>query len=124
MGYREDALNAARKKPDHPIHRGVDVQVHHLVSRKSVVKLEDILIARGYNIDTLANLVVLPCTLPGACHLRVQLHRGNHTGGDDDHPVRYHLYVAGLLARIRWDKFHGTLCTESQKKVQSKLVSR
>jgi hypothetical protein len=54
---------------------------------------------RGYDINNLKNLVFIPSTLQGACHLGVQPHRGNHAAefGDDDkdemHPTTYHEFV-------------------------------
>lgn len=135
MSYRDDVVKAAKKRPGHPLNHGIDMQAHHLVSRASIVgaslalvtgqyekdSLGGALIALGYNIDALANVVLLPCTLPGACHLHVQLHRGNHTSGDDDHPVKYHIYVAGLLATLRWKKSHGGLCKLTPEQIQHKV---
>ena len=80
----------------------------------------------GYEIDSLLNLVLLPCELEDACHMRVQLHRGDHKTPDlrrwevenrisideedDYHEVPYHDYVATAVAaqkiqvRRIWDK--------------------
>lgn len=68
----------------------------------------------GYEIDSLLNLVLLPCELEDACHMRVQLHRGDHKTPDlrrwevengisideedDYHEVPYHDYVATAVA--------------------------
>jgi len=59
-------------------------------------QLEDM----GYQINTIKNLVLLPCTLKGACHLGVQLHRGNHTFHDDEHPRSYHKEVTERIKSL------------------------
>ncbi len=89
-------------KPDHPIHNGIDMQAHHIISAKGVQlsglgwKLEGL----DYNINNVENLVFIPCTLAGACHLGVQLHRGNHTFHDDEHPRSYHVEVSDRIKRL------------------------
>jgi hypothetical protein len=59
------------------------------------------LIANGYDINCKENLVYLPSTLEGACHLSVQLHRSDHTfkdpGADGVHSRGYHEVVTDLL---------------------------
>jgi hypothetical protein len=60
---------------------------------------------RGYDINNLKNLVFIPSTLQGACHLGVQPHRGNHAAefeeSDNDkmHPTTYHEFVMRLLQK-------------------------
>ncbi|WOB11337.1 AHH domain-containing protein [Piscinibacter gummiphilus] len=68
----------------HPRHHNVGMQAHHLISSYAVNDLLPTQVRKNieyfnYNINCLENLVFLPCTLQGACHLGVQLHRGNHT---------------------------------------------
>ncbi len=90
------------------------MQAHHLISTSAVkdtkmeVLLEDI---RGYDINHHKNLVFLPGTLQGACHLSVQPHRGDHTtpieediddiyDDDEDHPDAYHRKIFKRLKAI------------------------
>ncbi|MFA0114338.1 AHH domain-containing protein [Vibrio sp. 10N.261.46.E11] len=105
MGYRKNILNRIKNDLSHPINHGFKMQVHHLVSKNGVIKSgkKSILEAYGYDINLAGNLVALPSTLGGACHLKVQLHRGNHTtpieDNDNDkvHPMSYHTYVKKML---------------------------
>ncbi|MGF1723352.1 AHH domain-containing protein [Photobacterium nomapromontoriensis] len=103
MGYRENVLGPAQNDPKHPIYHGFKMQVHHLLSKQGVndsgkgLKLK----AMGYDINLAGNLVALPSTLEGACHLKVQLHRGNHpkqlpvdtNDADLEHSDDYHEHV-------------------------------
>jgi len=90
----------------HPRHKGIPMQAHHLISAKGVdlSKLGGLLEKLGYNINTIKNLVFLPSTLPGACHLSIQPHRGDHktTAYDDEsaHTGSYHEFVARLVVGI------------------------
>ncbi|MEM5529947.1 AHH domain-containing protein [Gammaproteobacteria bacterium AS21] len=100
MGYRDKVLQQVGS--DHPINKGVKMQAHHLISRKALLdsSIENRLEDFKYDIDNVDNIALIPCTLQGACHLNVQLHRGNHPGvlrvdngnNDDDseHPDTYH----------------------------------
>lgn len=102
----------------HPLHHGIKMQAHHIISADGVQKssLGPKLIKLGYDINALKNLIFLPSTLQGACHLGVQPHRGNHSAisdpsptakstgrddgdayDDDDHPVGYHKLIARRL---------------------------
>lgn len=94
--YRDLILAAVSNDESHPIHHGIDMQAHHIISAQGIKDSGKgtMLINMKYNINVLDNLVLLPCTLPGACHLGVQLHRGNHTFHDDEHPRSYHKDVA------------------------------
>lgn len=99
-----------RIAPSHPRHHGVKMQAHHILSAEGVKmsglgpKLEKL----GYDINLEPNLVFLPSTLQGACHLGVQLHRGNHTAkvavseldDDADHPKNYHKLVKLMMEEI------------------------
>ncbi|NRR30302.1 AHH domain-containing protein [Oxalobacteraceae bacterium] len=93
----------------HPRHHGVKMQAHHLISAEGMKQsnLSHEMKTLGYNINVLKNLVFIPCTLQGACYLKVQPHRGNHTApvmqdeyDDDRHPSDYHDMVAKHLTRI------------------------
>jgi hypothetical protein len=91
------------------------MQAHHVLSEKGIKlsKLGEELEKFGYNINTLDNLVFIPSTLQGACHLGVQPHRGNHTSEFDDekeHPTTYHELVmkkVRLLERFLKDDCPG-----------------
>jgi len=74
----------------HPFHasNGFYMQIHHLLSQKgiadtgaSAIKIKNM----GYNMNRAGNLVALPSTLQGACHLGVQPHRGNHSFTEEAH---------------------------------------
>ncbi len=58
------------------------MDTHHLVSEKALDgcddDLKEMLIDKGYNINYLGNLVGIPATFKGACHLGVQVHRSDH----------------------------------------------
>lgn len=105
MGYREAVLEPAENDPSHPINHGFKMQVHHLLSKAGVEKTGKgpKLKSYGYEINLPGNLVALPCTLEGACHLQVQLHRGDHTAvidtndNDGEHPKTYHKFVKKLV---------------------------
>lgn len=112
----------------HPKHLGIKMQAHHLLSQEGIEisELGTKLVQFGYEIDDLENLVFLPCTLQGACHLGIQPHRGDHASAsarrparrfpgrnedideddydDDDHPYSYHRMVSRnvktLVARL------------------------
>jgi hypothetical protein len=124
MGYRETMTVRAGSDANHPLNKGVKMQAHHLISKKGVnlAFLKDELEHLGYDINVWENLVLLPCTLKGACHLKVQLHRGNHTApveagrfglvdaDDDDVALSYHGVVAGLLLTVKTDIDRGEIC--------------
>lgn len=98
--YRKRLLRAIDE--DHPIHNGIDMQAHHIISAKgiSLSGLDWKLKEYSYFINNIENLVFIPCTLPGACHLGVQLHLGDHTFQDDDHPRSYHSDVSDRIKRL------------------------
>lgn len=100
------------KHPSHPRHHGIKMQAHHAISVKalSLTDLGPKFKKMDYNINLLPNLVFLPCTLQGACHLGIQPHRGDHTApadhesyDDDEHPRGYHDIVAKELRRVDED---------------------
>lgn len=67
---------------NHPTRKGVKMQAHHLISATAMKKLSHQVKKNieyfNYNINNINNLVFLPSTLQGACHLGVQPHIGNH----------------------------------------------
>jgi len=112
--YLKSLESQIKSDSRHPKHHNIQMQAHHIVSEKAV-KLAgkgyiDELLLLGYNINNLQNLIFLPSTLQGACHLGVQPHIGNHTAkssredsdenfsyNDDDHPKTYHDMVRRQL---------------------------
>lgn len=112
--YLKNLENEIKSDNRHPKHHNIQMQAHHIISEKAV-KLAgkeyiDELLLLGYNINTLQNLIFLPSTLQGACHLGVQPHIGNHTAkaplrsgdenfsyDDDEHPKTYHDMVRRQL---------------------------
>ncbi len=92
-------------KPNHPAKLGMRMQVHHLISKKSIKKKIKTQIKlglknKGYDIDDIDNLVALPNDYWGACHLEIQLHRSDHrnaTTDDDGHDIDYHRFVGNLI---------------------------
>jgi hypothetical protein len=113
-------------RPEHPINHGVPMQAHHALSAKGIdlsdlgEKLEDF----GYDINDFENLVYIPSTLPGACLLNIQPHRGDHkasspTGHDDDasRDATYHTRVSSAVK----DTFRtiGATCGTDMSKVKA-----
>jgi len=86
----------------HPLSHGIVMQAHHLISSKGAKNsgLEADLVELNYEINVVNNLVFLPSTLEGACHLNVQLHRGDHKAKIPD-TKNYHRYVQGQIADIK-----------------------
>lgn len=92
----------------HPRNNGVRMQAHHIISAEGMKRsqLGKKIEKFGYDINLLPNLVFIPCTLQGACHLNVQLHRGNHTANqdsydDDSEPRDYHNMVGRKIKELR-----------------------
>ncbi len=98
-GYRRRWVNNVRNISNHPFNQGIHMDTHHLISAEAVKlsKLGKRLIQKGYDINLLPNLVGFPATLPGACQLRCQLHRGDHTYKRWPGEKPYHRHVSSLL---------------------------
>ncbi len=98
-GYREKWLRHAYKHKPHPINYGIHMDTHHLISAEAVniSKLSQSLIDKGYMINDINNLVGFPATLPAACHLGLQLHRGDHLHKKTPYEKPYHKFVNTLL---------------------------
>ncbi len=102
MSKHLDNFNKAN--PGH-IKNDIKMQVHHLISKASMNHPAlngkgKIIKDKGYDIDSIDNLVALPNEYQGACHLEVQLHRSNHTNADktkEGHPISYHKRVASIV---------------------------
>ena len=84
--YREEWIKSANeynKKKAHPFCNGIQMDTHHIISGKALkeinMDLQEALINKGYNINSLSNLVGLPSSYKGACHLGIQVHRTGHT---------------------------------------------
>ncbi|ATD08778.1 AHH domain-containing protein [Pseudoalteromonas piscicida] len=127
--YRGALLKVVENDLEHPINNGIHMEAHHLISNESIkqAKMQSFLVDAGYDINHLSNLAFLPATLPGACHLNVQVHRGNHFGtlseqdNDDDavHPVYYHDVVRKMLIELKIKKLND--CGGEPEKVEKKL---
>jgi hypothetical protein len=111
LNYLE-SIQKNTQESGHPRHNGIAMQAHHLLT-VSGVKKSDVandLIDAGYNINWIGNVVFLPSTLKGACHLGIQPHRGDHTAiikffsgkdslADDKHPLNYHTLVKSKVEK-------------------------
>jgi len=132
MGYLQDLTNEIEGMRSHPRHYNIKMQAHHVLSKSGLnnSRLKTKLRLAGYDIDTVKNLVFIPCTLQGACHLVSQLHRGNHPdidpegdredADDEDtrHPKRYHDLVASL---IREEFKNVNICKLTANQVKAKM---
>ena len=105
--YLNRIKDATAHIADHPRHHGIKMQAHHLISADGVKRsgLGKELAQFGYDINLLPNLVFVPCTLQGACHLGVLPHRGNHTAivmedDDDAEPIDYHKMVGKRVREL------------------------
>lgn len=107
--YRDTLLKKIGDDLSHPIFNGVSMQAHHVVSAKGldISSAESQMNKVEYDINEVENLVFIPCTFQGACHLNTQLHRSNHTTTkkkegdlDDAHPRSYHQAVAELVDAV------------------------
>ncbi len=106
------------------------MQAHHIISVKGVELsgLVPYLIESGYDINSLPNLVLLPITLQGACHLGVQVHRRIRNtpmqpteGANDAHESpMYDIKVADRLADLSWPL--DMECREKNSKTVIKLL--
>ncbi|CAG21419.1 hypothetical protein PBPRA3103 [Photobacterium profundum SS9] len=78
--YRRRWVTNVKIIPSHPFNHGIHMDTHHLISKEAVniSKLGKLLVKKGFDINDLNNLVGFPATLPGACQLKTQLHRGDH----------------------------------------------
>jgi hypothetical protein len=126
--YLKRIKDAIEGDKDHPRNRGVKMQAHHIISGEGMrlSGLGQEIEKFGYDINLLPNLVFIPCTLPGACHLGVQPHRGNHTANvdqddyqDDLEPEDYHSMVA---RRVR--ELHLPLQKECEKGTVDEIASK
>jgi len=112
--YRNRLESAIKGSPDHPYHKNVRMQAHHLLSATAVKMLPEGVRRNleyfNYDINCLDNLSFIPSTLQGACYLGVQPHRGNHNvkladiadpEGDDSREDTYHLLVKARLIELK-----------------------
>lgn len=106
--YLKRIKDAIEHDKSHPRNNGVKMQAHHVISAEGMKRSElgKKIESFGYDINLLDNLVFIPCTLQGACHLSVQLHRGNHTANQDDYdddsePGSYHEMVRKKIKGLR-----------------------
>lgn len=134
--FREDLAEAIKDDRNHPFFNGIHMQAHHIISAKGMKDsgLGERVKSAGYDINHVKNLVFLPSTLPGACHLGVQPHRGDHKESinmaelniedddvedqsgddyktavydddDDDHADDYHDFISIRLKKLNSDVF-------------------
>ncbi|QUI72317.1 AHH domain-containing protein [Pseudoalteromonas piscicida] len=117
--YRDRLIANIKHKKDHPFHNGIHMAAHHLISKSGVTESElgEALVHKGYNINMIENLVFLPSTPQGACQLRVQLHRYDHTYSLSDQEP-YHDQVASLLSKLEKKILK---CTQRTKKDSSEV---
>jgi len=132
--YRKTLMNKVKGDRNHPINQGIHMEAHHLISEEGIklARIGNTLKDSGYNINDDKNLIFLPATLPGACHLEVQLHRGDHFGpdpwaeqeddDDDHHHISYHMEVRDLLLALerQIDDCRGD-CSSTANKLQKML---
>jgi len=119
--YRKTWLNKAEAQSDHPINFGIHMDTHHLISAEAIKisTLGGVLKIKGYVIDSLSNLVGFPSTLPGACHLGVQLHRGDHKHTIPGEEA-YHKYVASTLEKNE-DGIRGSYGRTEKEETKSEI---
>jgi hypothetical protein len=101
-GYRKRWVSKVKKISNHPFNHGIHMDTHHLISAEAVKisALGPLLEKKGYDINALNNLVGFPATLPGACQLHCQLHRGDHIfsqAGEEP----YHKYVSTRISKLK-----------------------
>jgi hypothetical protein len=134
MGYRQNVLNntTREKDPYHPRHYGITMQAHHLLSKKGVQNsgLSKDLEHLGYDINHLKNISLIPSTLSGACHLNIQVHRGNHgaanaDASDDDgqHKKSYHIRVQEFVEELESKIDTGKYC-DSDREVLIRAMNK
>ncbi|MDW5419185.1 AHH domain-containing protein [Iodobacter sp. CM08] len=139
--YLNRIKDATAHIADHPRHHGIKMQAHHLISADGVheSRLGKKLAEFGYDINLLPNLVFIPSSLQGACHLSVQPHRGNHTApiaseldDDLDHPDTYHTMVSKRIREMADllsqncpgdDAQHRAKVTKEMNKISNKILN-
>lgn len=108
--YLKRIKDAIENLKEHPRHNGIKMQAHHAISAEGMKRsgLGKKIERFGYDINLLTNLVFIPCTLQGACHLGVQPHRGNHTAliseddyDDDLEPLTYHDLICNRIVDLQ-----------------------
>jgi hypothetical protein len=125
--YRDTLMANVSGDESHPINNGVPMQAHHVISAQGVkISMAEAQMRKvEYDINELNNLVFVPCTFQGACHLNTQLHRSNHTTNkpkegdlDDEHPRSYHQTVAELVNAV-YEKNTGLCPVDNKRKILS-----
>ena len=128
--YLKRIKDAIEGDKEHPRHHGVKMQAHHLISGEGMKRsgMGKEIEKFGYDINLLPNLVFIPCTLQGACHLGVQPHRGNHSAlidqdnyDDDKEPDTYHELIG---RRVRELELPLDKECPGDKKTKSEVVKR
>ncbi|MBP3140082.1 AHH domain-containing protein [Aliivibrio fischeri] len=125
-GYRKRWISKVKKISNHPFNHGIHMDTHHLISAEAVTisGLGSLLEKKGYDINALNNLVGFPATLPGACQLHCQLHRGDHIFSQPKEEP-YHKYVStqimDLIEDIK-DCYGKTEKRETNHEIHSKIM--
>lgn len=96
--------------------QGIPMAAHHLISCSAVKELSIIkkLEHKGYDINRGDNLVMIPRTLIGACHLKCQVHKGNHGNAYKDE-------VKSLLQDIKQGLHNGKYCNSTNTKLSNDM---
>ncbi|PQJ55978.1 hypothetical protein BTO01_22250 [Vibrio jasicida] len=118
-------VNKHNSSKPHPFCHGIQMDTHHLISEKAIAgcesDLQEILIDKGYDINSLDNLVGIPATFRGACHLGVQVHRGDHKFSKNQFEeiknFNYHREVKKLIVASKEEILQ---CNWTTEKVQGK----
>ncbi len=121
-----EAMKAAQP-PTHPVHQGVTMTHHHLLTIEKVSGLSwsNKLERLGYVIHDPGNLVLMPNHPFGACHLEVQSHRSRHTMGVVPGASKsYHREMDRLLEAIRRKIRQAVFCKEPVAKIQREINQR
>lgn len=124
-GYLSALLKEIKLNAKHPRHHGVKMQAHHILSADGFHRSGKVAFFKGlgYDINAVENLVFIPSTPQAACHLEVQLHRGNHGSPDPDaidddgeHPRNYHDAVADAVRDVARKLEKKDICKENPEK--------
>lgn len=120
------------KVKPHPFCHGIQMDTHHLISEKALEKcdkaLQESLVDKGYNMNSLENLVGIPATFRGACHLGTQVHRSDHkfkkNQFDEILNYDYHETIKDLVTEKKQDinECYGTTATEESERYIHKEI--
>jgi hypothetical protein len=125
--YLTNLKRKVENNKNHPIKKGIEMQAHHILSKKGVKEsgLSEKLEKLGYDINHTKNLAFIPSTLQGACHLGVQPHRGNHAASSEiddetDHDDSYHVIVMNKVLEL--ERYLEDKCPGSDPKKSEDII--